>query len=306
VFERTGLAAGGGNGADEHGKNCYPEHPHGTSVPPISPYHPSSSYDRGMSDRTVALIRRGFTDDAGFDTGVSHAVLEQVSQGQLGETFRISTPGRSVVFGKRDVHSPGFEEAVRLSRLHGYSPVIRLPGGRAVAFHERTISFSWTTPGTDPIGSIRRRFTETATLISRALELVGVPTRIGEIPGEYCPGEHSINHAGSIKLAGIGQRLAPKASHVGGVLVVDDAAGIRDVLIPIYDALGLTMDPHTIGSAAAVATGVDTDAVTAAIVEALSEECASIVPTVLDATTLARAADVAPLHVPGAATLASS
>jgi lipoate-protein ligase A len=259
-----------------------------------------------MSDRTVALIRRGFDDRAGFDTGVSHALLEQVSRGEIGETFRISIAGRSLAFGKRDVHSPGFAKAVRLAALHGYSPVIRLPGGRAVAFHERTISFSWTVPCADPVGSIRRRFTETAALIAHALGRVGVPSRIGEIPGEYCPGEYSINHAGTVKLAGIGQRLTSGASHVGGVLVVGDAASVRDVLIPVYDALGLTMDPRTIGAAADVAADVDADAIIAAIVEVLSEEHASIVPAVVDATTLARADDLAPLHVPEPAALASS
>jgi hypothetical protein len=47
---------------------------------------------------------------------------------------------------------------------------------------------------------------------------------------------------------GVGQRLVRGAAHVGGVIVVQDARRIRDVLVPVYDALGLTWDPATAGS----------------------------------------------------------
>ena len=37
---------------------------------------------------------------------------------------------------------------------------------------------------------------------------------------------------------GVGQRLVRGAAHVGGVVVVDQGDRIRDVLLPVYDALG--------------------------------------------------------------------
>jgi len=210
-----------------------------------------------MPNRAMDLILQGYEDRSGFDTGVSHALLEQVSNGTVGETFRIATPGSVVAFGKRDVHSPGFETAVAHARRHGYSPIIRLPGGRAAVFHRRTVSFSWTVPDPDPVASVQQRFSEIATVITRTLERLDIPSAIGAIDGEYCPGDYSVNHAGKIKLAGVGQRLARNASHVGGVLVVGDAARIRDVLIPVYSALDLDMDPSTIGAIDDVVPGVD-------------------------------------------------
>ena len=81
-----------------------------------------------------------------------------------------------------------------------------------------------------------------------ALARLGVDARVGEVPGEYCPGAFSVNARGRTKLAGVGQRLISGAAHLGGVVVVRDSAGVRDVLIPVYEALGLEWDPETTGS----------------------------------------------------------
>jgi hypothetical protein len=37
-------------------------------------------------------------------------------------------------------------------------------------------------------------------------------------------------------------------AHVGTVIVVEDAAVVRDVLEPVYAALGLSWDPATVGA----------------------------------------------------------
>jgi len=47
---------------------------------------------------------------------------------------------------------------------------------------------------------------------------------------------------------GVGQRLAPAAAHVGGVVVVTGAPRVRDVLVPVYRAMSLQWDPSTAGS----------------------------------------------------------
>jgi lipoate-protein ligase A len=115
-------------------------------------------------------------------------------------------------------------------------------------FHEGTIAFSWVTPDPEPRQRITARFEEIAAVMARALRRLGVDARVGEIPGEYCPGAHSVNARGRAKLVGVGQRLVQHAAHVGGVLVVAGSDRIRDVLIPVYDALGLAWDPATVGS----------------------------------------------------------
>jgi hypothetical protein len=67
---------------------------------------------------------------------------------------------------------------------------------------------------------------------------------------------------------GVGQRLIRGAAHVGGVLVVEDGERIRDVLIPVYRALGIDWDPRTTGSLADRSPGLDNTKVATAIITA--------------------------------------
>jgi len=249
-----------------------------------------------MPERTIAVIRQGYDDSEGFDTGVSDALLRRVGEGFLPETFRISTPGRVVAFGKQDRIAPGFGPATELARRYGFASVIRLPGGRAAVFHEQTISFSWTMPDPDPVRGIRRRFAETGTLITSALAEIGIAATVGEIPGEYCPGEFSVNHGGSTKLAGIGQRLTKGAAHVGGLLVVADAPSIREVLVPVYGTLDIEWDPSTVGALDDVLSGVGVSVAADALIDALAG-VAPVFQSTLDAETLDLARTLAPSHV---------
>jgi hypothetical protein len=76
-----------------------------------------------------------------------------------------------------------------------------------------------------------------------------------------------VNVGGKVKVMGVGQRLVRKAAHVGGVVVVDDGERIRDVLIPVYRALGLDWDPRTAGSLADRSPGLTTDLVMESILD---------------------------------------
>jgi lipoate-protein ligase A len=115
-------------------------------------------------------------------------------------------------------------------------------------FHEQTIAFSWAIPDPQPRLHIEQRFRQLAGIVSAALRDLGVDARIGEVPGEYCPGEHSVNARGKTKLVGVGQRILLGAAHVGGVVVVGQSDRVRDVLVPVYEELGLSWDPATVGS----------------------------------------------------------
>lgn len=250
-----------------------------------------------MHDRQISLISAGFDDASGLDTGVSHALLDRVSEGELPETFRVYVPSRVVAFGKHDRLAAGFDRAVEIVRDHGYAPVVRLPGGRAAIFHEQTVSLSWTIPTPDPVRGIRDRFEAATTVVTRALARLGVASAVGEIPGEYCPGEFSVHHANRIKLAGLGQRLGRRAAHVGGVLVVGGSDAVRDALVPIYGALGIEWDPATVGAVQDIAPGIPIEAVIGSIIETVAE-AASLREAPIDDRTLARARELAPLHVP--------
>lgn len=250
-----------------------------------------------MPDHTIAVIRSGFGDADGLDTGVSHALLERVSADELPETFRIYQPSRVVAFGKQDRLAEDFGGAVQIARDHGFDPIVRMPGGRAAVFHEETLAFSWTIQSSDPVRGIRERFGAATAVITHALSRLGIPSATGEIPGEYCPGEFSIHHAGEIKLAGIGQRLARHAAHVGGVLVVGNTRATRDILVPTYRALAIEWDPSTVGSISDITPGIRVPTVIDAILGVLGEQ-REIVPMSVDAETLARGRELAPLHIP--------
>jgi lipoate-protein ligase A len=68
------------------------------------------------------------------------------------------------------------------------------------------------------------------------------------VPGEYCPGDYSVNARGERKLMGVGQRIVKRAAHVGGVLVLGASERIRDVLVPVYERMGFVWDPASAGS----------------------------------------------------------
>ena len=219
----------------------------------------------------------------------------RVGAGDLPATLRVTRPPRMVAFGKQDAVARGYSEAVVAARRNGFDPVLRLAGGRAAVFHEGTIGLAHAVPEPSPRTGIRRRFESTADLVARALGAVGVDARVGEVPGEYCPGTYSVSASGERKLAGIGQRLIAGAAHVGVVVVASDAARVREVLLPVYAALGLDWDPATTGDVAAEAAGVSWDQVRDALLAEYAREF-ELVPAELDEATLELARSLAAEH----------
>ena len=200
------------------------------------------------------ITTASFAADPYLETAVSAAILRQVARGELPPTARLNRTGPILAFGKLDRLKPGYRRAVELARDAGYAPVERIAGGRAAVFHSGTISLSRATRPAGPrgaYGGTRERFAALAELIAAALAGVGIDARVGEVAGEYCPGEFSVNVRGAAKLAGIGQRVIAGGAHVGAVIVVRGAAPINAVLTPVYEVLGLEFDPSVTGSVAA-------------------------------------------------------
>lgn len=198
--------------------------------------------------REIRVITEAFTQRPALDTSVSRALLKQVSDGDEPETLRLYRPANLVAFGPQDIKAAGYAKAVKATREFGFEAIERMAGGRAAVFHEGTIAFSWTIPDASPKDKVMARFDEIADIIVRSLEGLGVDARVGEVPGEYCPGQHSVNARGERKLMGVGQRIIRSAVHVGGVVVVNDSDSVRDVLVPVYDALNIAWRPETTGS----------------------------------------------------------
>jgi octanoyl-[GcvH]:protein N-octanoyltransferase len=245
----------------------------------------------------LRLIRQGFPDRPAFGTAVSEAILLRVAARELAPTLRLHRPARELAFSKQDRAAPGFDAAVRAARSAGFEPVVRLAGGRAAAFHEGTLALAWASPESRPVAGTRERFERLAVLVARALWRLGVDARVGEVPGEYCPGAWSINARGRTKLGGIGQRLIAGGAHAGGVVVVEGSDLLRAGLEPVYAALELEWDPATVGSVADEVPGVGLDETETAIVAEFGEQF-ELVDAELDAETLALAAELEDGHAP--------
>lgn len=196
----------------------------------------------------LAVSRESFEVPASRSTAVARAVLIRVAAGELPPTLRLHRPGRILAFSKQDAASSGFRDAVRAARAAGFEPVIRLAGGRAAVYHEETLALSWAVADRRPSARTEARFRELADLLGEALSGLGVDARVGEVPGEYCPGAWSVNARGATKLAGTGQRLIAGAAHRGAVIVVGGSDLVREALLPTYEALDLDWDPATAGS----------------------------------------------------------
>ena len=246
---------------------------------------------------TLRLIRQGFPDRPAFGTAVSEAILERVAAGELEPTVRLHRPARELAFSKQDRAAPGFPAAVAAARGAGFEPVVRLAGGRAAAFHEGSLALAWASPADRPTTGTSERFELSSGVISSALRRLGIDARVGEIPGEYCPGAWSVSAGGRVKLAGIGQRIVAGAAHVGAVLVVTDAAPLRAALESVYSALELDWIPATAGAVDDEAPGTTLDDAEEAILAELGARFA-LTEAELDRATLTRAAELEPDHSP--------
>lgn len=234
---------------------------------------------------------------------ISRALLERVSAGEVEETIRLSRPGRVVAFGRQDVVSSGYPEAVAAARAAGYEAMERLAGGRAALYFEGALSLTHTLADPEPPRRTQARFAEICDLLCEAFASLGVDARTGEVPGEYCPGAYSVNAGGRVKLAGVGQRMIRGAAHVGVVIVVQNSAEACRVLTPVYSALNLEWQPQTTGAVLEEATvGPDPatagnpdsglELVEAAILRSLSNRY-DLSAAEIDAATLAKAESIA-------------
>lgn len=228
---------------------------------------------------------------------MSETLLIRVAAGEIGETFRLHRPARELAFSKQDRAAKGFETAVEAASEMGFEPVVRLAGGRAALFHEGTLAIAWSSPASRPVEGTQERFRWLAELITRALRNLGVDARIGEVPGEYCPGAWSINARGKTKLVGIGQRMIRGGAHCGAVIVVSDSRLVRATLEPVYAALDLDWNPATTGAVEDEIGPTALDAVEDAVIAELAKEY-ELTDTALDAETLERAHQLEASHQP--------
>jgi lipoate-protein ligase A len=235
----------------------------------------------------------GATDDEALELAVAHAMVRRASTGELTEALRIYRPAAPVVvFGRRDTRLPGFEAAVLAARAAGFEPLVRAVGGRPVAYTTQALVIDHVKHEPLAPDGLETRFQYYGTLYADILRELGIDARVGAVPGEYCPGAHSVNARGVVKLVGTGQRVVRNAWLFSTLLVLGDDDVLRGLLADIYRLLDLPFDPVSVGSLASETSGLDFAAVERRIVAAY----APTEPATLDAATLALATSLVADH----------
>ncbi|WP_245827711.1 lipoate--protein ligase family protein [Sinomonas mesophila] len=241
-----------------------------------------AEWNEGGSVRLDVVAGLPAGSGAAAELGGAAELLDEVKRGLRGGTLRLYRPRPTMAFGQRDTRLPGFEAAREASRAHGFEPVVRKAGGRAAAYHGGTLIVDHIEPAHEAMVGHRHRFEVFGELYARVLRSLGVDARVGEIPGEYCPGEFSVHGvpdgvlagaddpelttaAGRVKLVGTAQRVVAGAWLFSSVFVVSDAVPVRAVLTDVYRALDLPFDPATAGAADDLVPGLAVDEVEAAL-----------------------------------------
>ncbi len=231
-----------------------------------------------------------------LEVAVSHALVERVSAGALGPVLRIYRPAPTLAFGRLDAIAPGFAAAAAAARAHGFEPVVRAPGGHAVAYHDRCLVVDELIPSEDPIAGLQDRFARSGEWLAEALRSIGVDARVGRVDGEFCPGDFTVSARGRVKLVGTAQRVVRRASLVAASIAVADGAALRAVLTDVYAALELDWDPATAGAIEDDVPGVTLDALEQAILETAPY---ALDGGSLDGESLALAVELEPRHAVG-------
>jgi len=233
--------------------------------------------------------------DPALEMAVSHALLREASRGEGGPVLRVFRPTPMVAFGRRDANRPGFPVAAEACRAAGFTPVVRASGGRAVACTEAALVIDHVSPDSGALGGMDARFEDFGAMFAAALGGFGIDARVGEVPGEYCPGAHSINARGLVKLIGTAQRIVRGAWLFSSIVMEDDAAIVRPLLATVYDALELPFDPASVGSVRDESPTTGLDEVERAIVAAYDDRY-GLEPATVDDSTLVEAAAMAHDH----------
>jgi lipoate-protein ligase A len=240
----------------------------------------------------LELITASTPEDPVLDIALTHALLEAVAAGRRGELLRIYRPGPTAAFGRLDVLRPGFAAACAVARELGLTPVIRSAGGHAAPYDARSLVVEHVVAAADVTAGLEARFAAASEGLRRALEGLGLDARVGELAGEYCPGAHSVNLGGRLKVAGIAQRAIRGAAMTGVIVTVGGGPELRAMVAALYAALELEVDPATAGALDEVQPGISVDAVEAAVRAGYGD----LVAVEPDAATVAAARALIPRH----------
>jgi lipoate-protein ligase A len=191
---------------------------------------------------------------------------------RVDEAVRLWRPDPTMAFTGRDCVTPGIAEAVVAAERRGYVPVRRGPGGRAAGYDRGSLCLDHVGRPADGPADVMSRFARFAREFADALRSLGVDAQIGAVPGEYCPGDWSVNDGAGHKLLGTAQRLTRRGWLFSSVVTVGPPDPVRAALVDVYAALGLDFVPATVGSIEDVVPGVRWEDVREAFIATLGRD----------------------------------
>lgn len=212
--------------------------------------------------------------DAATEVAGARTLLDEVTSRRAPATLRVYRPaGPTVAFGRVDTLRSGYEDAVHAAKTAGFDVAVRACGGRAVAYDETSLVVDHVAPeeGSPLSSRTRERFWAFASLYAEALAELGVDARVGPVPDEYCPGPYSVNAGRRVKLVGTAQRVARGGWLFSSVLIVSGEDRLRQVLEPVYAAIGLPFDPATVGSVSTEVPGTTATDVQRSVLQAYAQ-----------------------------------
>ncbi|MGQ3412468.1 lipoate--protein ligase family protein [Natrinema sp. LN54] len=219
-------------------------------------------------------VFRGRASSVEADRDASRRLLSIAAGGE--PAVRVWIPHRQVAFGRRDTRLEGYDRAREAARERGLPPIERDVGGRAVAYDgETTLAFVRAEPVADFRTGSTDRYERATAALERALRTIGLEPSRGEPDESFCPGTHSLSATDASadgrrrKLVGIAQRVRADAALVAGTVLVANRGELAGVLEGVYDALGVALDPATVGTIAGAGGPADPETVRAAIEDAL-------------------------------------
>jgi octanoyl-[GcvH]:protein N-octanoyltransferase len=196
----------------------------------------------------MRLLIDSHPDRPAEDMRFSAELLRAVADRSVPESLRLFVPGPTAAFGRMDALRPGFAQAERIAAQYGYVSVVREAGGHAAAYDGGSVVVEvFRTRGAD-MGGLEERFADLTELLTDALGDLEIPVDLGELPGEYCPGRFSLHLPGGPKVAGVAQRIVRGATLTAAILTVAGGDRLREVIAPVYAALGESVDPAAAGA----------------------------------------------------------
>lgn len=202
--------------------------------------------------------------------------VRAVGRGEQPSTLRLYRPAPTVAFGRRDELNPQFSAARQVCLDQGFEPLVRTVGGHAAAYHRGCLVVDHFQYAPDAVSGNHERYGIFGSMFAEALESLGIQAGVGELPGEYCPGEYSawgqIPGGQRVKIIGTAQRVVSGAWWFSSGIVVENPEPLRAVTEDVYRSLGLPLDPVTVGALTDIEPLMTVDDIEDAVIEAYESE----------------------------------